>query len=165
MRLLISLSFIFVAMVKNADASTSISFESREAVYNIIVKSDLTISDRSKYFTTEDIILEYETLCNNELKKTNLPQIQKDIRMICEMSLETINNLGSPQIIAEYESYIKQKIISRTQGSPLHIENLFCDSPSSKLCETKNTAITIADLTLRIMFYPFKVLMTGDLKI
>ncbi|MCH2535379.1 MAG: hypothetical protein MK008_13125 [Bdellovibrionales bacterium] len=151
--------FIFIAMLKNADASQPISHVSRDAVYNIMIKPDLIINDRVDHFSYEDIVFEYQMLCDEELEKAKQTVVVKDIKNICEMSMAALASLKTPKNIAQYESYIKNRVLqNKTQA----ISHKVCSNKNSNLCEMTNKVATLADYSLKVIFYPLKALLTGD---
>lgn len=159
MRIPIYFIFIFIALLQNADASEPISHMSRKAVYNIIIKPDLIINDRKKHFSYEDIVLEYQLLCDEELQSASQLTVVKDIQNVCEMSMATLASLKTPENIARYEKHIKQRLTSKNSD---YVTHQVCNIKDSQVCQLTNGAATMADYSLKVIFYPLKALMTGD---
>lgn len=159
MRIPIYFIFIFIALLKNADASEPISHTSRKAVYNIVIKPDLIIKDRIKHFNFEDIVLEYQTLCEDELSAATQEVVVKDIQNTCEISMKALYSLKTPKSIARYERYIKQRLLSNNSE---YVTHEVCKAKDSQICQLTNRAATMADYSLKVIFYPLKALMTGD---
>lgn len=158
MKLTIYFIFIFLAMLKSADAAQGISAFSRDTIYKIIIKSEDTIQDHKTNATYSDIIAEYEALCDYELQRAKDPTVITDITNVCELTLEILASLKTPEAIADYEAHIRDKANAKYEPVPHPV----CNDLDSKLCTAANSAAQMANFSLKVIFYPFKALFTGD---
>lgn len=154
-------------MIKTADAK---QMDSLKAVNNIVIKPNQIIQDRVEHYTLEDILLEYSLLCQQELSLAKNPLDFKRIDTLCDVTFENLNELETPEKIAIYEAKLKERkgILDVSQNKKLKVSfeyNESCNSNSAEACSAMGITTKMIDYTLRVIFYPLKVLMTGDLKL